>query len=271
MVVIIVLSWILLLFALVHFGVLKRWTLWMKISPLIVYLISMLFLFIPMGSGAPAGPLTVMAYSVQVAPHVSGVVTDVPIKAGVLGQKETLTGTGAGGQTDVEQYDAEVKSLTAQLEAATWDLEQTTVKAPADAYVPNQGIQPGTRVNAGVAVMPDISKKAIVLNVPQNGYRNIRVGHRAELAFEMYPGQVFKGKVKYIAPANAAGELTPTGLVASIKSSSEPFLVELELDEPLDLLPPGAVGTGAVYTDSLQITHPVRAVILRGRTWLNYL
>jgi multidrug resistance efflux pump len=117
----------------------------------------------------------------------------------------------------------------------------------------------------------DTESKVIVVNIAQNGYRNVKVGNRAELVFELYPGQVFKGKVRYIVPANSAGEITPSGLVATIKSASEPFLIELELDEPIDTLPAGAVGTAAIYTDSLKITHPVRAVMLRGRTWLNYL
>ena len=306
MVVAIVVAWTLLLFALVALGIFKKWTFWMKVSPLIVYILSMVFLFIPMGSGAPAGPLTVMAYSVQVAPHVSGIVTEIPIKAGVpvkkgdlllkidptpfaarvdqikaqlelaklrREQKETLAERGTGRRTDLEQFEAEVNILNAQLKAATWDLEQTEVRAPGDGYVPNQGIQPGARVNAGVPIMPflDITRKTIALKVRQNGYRNIQVGQPAEVALEMYPGQIFKGKVTYIVPANATGELMPTGLVAQIKSASEPFLVELELDEPPANLPPGAVGTAAVYTESLRLTHPVRRVILRGRTWLNYL
>jgi RND family efflux transporter MFP subunit len=306
MVIAIVVAWTALVWVLVATGVLSRWTTWMKLSPLAVYLLAMAFLFIPMESGAPAGPLTVMAYSVQVAPNVSGVVTDVPIKAGIpvkkgdtlfkidptafaakveqtkvqlslantrLEQKKTLVESGSGRRTEFEQAESDVKALSAQLEAAEWELEQTIIRSPSDGYVPNQSVQPGARVNAGVPVMPflESTRKAIALQIPQNGYRHIRAGQPAEVVFELYPGQVFPGKVKLLVPANASGQLTPNGLVALIKTGSEPFLVELELDKDLDPLPPGAVGTGAVYTDHLRITHPVRRVMLRGGTWLNFI
>ena len=192
MVILIVLTWTVLLWLLVRVGVLKRWTTWMKVSPLIVYLLAMVALFIPMGSGAPAGPLTVMAFSVQIAPSVSGIVTEVPVKAGVplkkgdvllkidptpfaaradqikaqlklanlrRDQKADLAAKGSGRQTDLEEAEADVGTLKAQLDAATWDLQQTTIRAPTDGYVPNPAIQPGARVNAGVAVIPFIDSE----------------------------------------------------------------------------------------------------------------
>lgn len=306
MVMLIVLSWIALLWVLVRTGVLKKWATWMKLSPLIVYLIAMVALFIPMSSGAPAGPLTVMAYSVQVAPTVSGIVTEVPIKAGApmkkgdvlmkidptpftarvdqinaqltlarlrLEQKGELAARGTGRQTDFEQAQSDVATLETQLDAAKWDLQQTTLQAPSDSYVPNQGIQPGARVNAGVAVMPflDSERRAILAQIPQNGYRYIRVGQPAEIAFELYPGRIFKGKVNFLVPANPIGELTPTGLAISIKSASEPLLIEVTLDENIDPLPPGTVCTTAVYTEHLRLTHPVRKVMMRFATWWNFL
>ena len=306
MVILIVLTWTALLWLLVRIGVLKRWTALMKVSPLIVYLLAMVALFIPMGSGAPAGPLTVMAYSVQVAPSVSGVVTEVPIKAGVpmkkgdvllkidptpfvarvdqikaqlalakvrLEQKGELVEKGHGRQTEFEQAQSDVATLKAQLDAAEWDLGQTVLRAPSDGYVPNQGIQVGARVNAGVAVIPflESERKSILVQVPQNGYRYIRVGQPAEIAFELYPGRIFKGKVNFLVPANPSGELTPSGLAISIHSESKPLLIEVVPDTEPDPLPPGTVGTAAVYTEQLRLTHPVRKVMIRMATWWNFI
>lgn len=307
MVLLIVFTWTALLWLLVRMGVLKRWTTLMMVSPLIVYVLAMVALFIPMGSGAPAGPLTVMAFSVQVAPSVSGIVAEVPAKAGVpmkkgdvllkidptpfaarvdqikaqlslanlrRDQKAALASRGTGRQTDLEEAEADVATLTAQLDAAAWDLQQTTIRAPSDGYVPAPGIlQPGARVNAGVAVMPflDSERKAILFQVPQNGYRYIRVGQPAEIAFDLHPGRIFRGTVNYLFRANPSGELTPSGLVATINSASQPLLVELVLESEPDPLPPGTVGTATVYTEHLRATHVVRKVIIRMTAWLNYL
>jgi hypothetical protein len=83
MVIAILVAWIALLWLLVAVGVFERWTLWMKLSPVVLYLVLTIGLIIPMTQSAPLGPAAVLAYSVQVAPNVSGSVTEVPVKAGV--------------------------------------------------------------------------------------------------------------------------------------------------------------------------------------------
>ena len=173
----------------------------------------------------------------------------------------------------MEQTESDVEQLSAQLSAATWDLEQTTVRAPSNGYVPNQGLQPGTRVNAGGAVMPfiDNSRLVIAMLVAQSSSRYIRVGQHAEINFEMFPGEIFPGQVKFIVPANQEGQVTPSGITVSLKTSSQPFIVELSLDRQIDHLPPGSVGLATIYTESLPITHAVRKVMIRGNSWLNYL
>ena len=47
--------WMVFLWILVKIKVLKRWALWMKLSPLAIYLGVMAVLFIPMNFGAPVG------------------------------------------------------------------------------------------------------------------------------------------------------------------------------------------------------------------------
>lgn len=39
----------------------------------------------------------------------------------------------------------------------------------------------------------------------------------------------------------------------------------------LGMLPGGAFGTGAIYTDSVKITHIIRKVMIRMTAWLNYI
>lgn len=307
MVVVALLLWIGLLWLLVAIGFLQRWRLWMKLSPLVLYLILMVGLIIPMTHSAPAGGTAALSYSVQMAANVSGTVSELPIKAGVplrkgeilfkldptpfeakvegikaqlklaklrLDQKSKLAETGSGRVTELEQAEADVGQLSAQLDAAVWDLEMTVVRAPTDGYVPNQALQTGARVNAGVPVMPfiDASQQVVAMKVAQADFRHIRTGQPAEIIFEMYPGMTFAGRVKFIVPANPEGQVTPSGLALSAKSvSREPFIVELALDKRIDYLPPGSVGEAAVYTESLPITHVIRKVMIRMKSLLNYL
>lgn len=307
MVVVALVLWIVLLWLLVAVGVFPKWSLWMKLSPAVLYLVMMIGLIIPMTHGAPAGPAAALAYSVQMAPNVSGTVIEVPIKAGVplkkgevlfkldpapfkakvegieaqlklaklrLDQKSKLAESGSGRVTELEQAEADVGLLKAQLDAANWDLEMSVVRAPSDGFVPNQALQAGARVNAGTPVMPfiDASQQVVAMRVPQSDFAHIRAGQPAEIIFEMYPGATFPGQVRFVMPANPEGQVTPSGLALSAKSvQREPFIVELALDRRIDYLPPGSVGEATVYTDYVPITHIIRKVMLRMNSFLNYL
>jgi hypothetical protein len=76
---------------------------------------------------------------------------------------------------------------------------------------------------------------------------------------------------------NAAAQMQPSGILPLAPSPADPampFAVVLELDdEGLDLstIPGGAVGTAAIYTDSVAATHIIRRVMVRMEAWMNYL
>ena len=50
------------------------------------------------------------------------------------------------------------------------------------------------------------------------------------------------------------------------------MIVELD-DKAVDLasIPGGAVGTAAIYTDSVTATHVIRRVMMRMEAWMNYI
>src|SRR5215475_15839552 len=112
--------YIALLFALVWLGVIKFNTFW-KVSPFILLLILNLALFIPMGWGAPQGPVLVIRNSVAIVPDVAGEVTEVPVTANApLKAGDILF------KIDPTPYHAQVKTLEAQLKLSTTRLAQMT-------------------------------------------------------------------------------------------------------------------------------------------------
>src|ERR1700756_1887116 len=169
--------YLVLLFALVRFGIVTFNLFW-KCSPFIVLLLLNLLLFIPMGWGAPQGAALVVRNAVSIIPNVAGEVIDVPVegntalKAGDvlfridpvpyeapvraieaqlklsatrLAQMTQLFERDSGRGFDVEQRQSEVDQLKAQLESAKWNLDKTTVRAPADGYVTNLALRKGAR------------------------------------------------------------------------------------------------------------------------------
>ena len=112
--------YITLLFALVWIGLIRFNTFW-KVSPLIVLLLLNLGLFIPMGWGAPQGSALVFRNAVSIVPDVAGEVTEVPVTANMpLKAGDILF------RIDPTPYDAQVKTIAAQLKLSDTRLSQMT-------------------------------------------------------------------------------------------------------------------------------------------------
>lgn len=239
-------------------------TFW-KISPVVVLPALLVALFIPMGWGAPSGPAALLRNSVQILPSVAGEVVDVPVaantpvKAGDVlfridpttyqaqvdtlqaqlkvaelrrSQFAELQGRDSGRAFDVQQR--EVEQLRAQLDAAKWNLDRTTVRAPADGYVTNLGLRKGARVTAQSPVMAFIDSSEAILGaeVPQISVRYVTVGQPVEVTFRPLPGAVFPGRVEVIVQAFASGQTQVSGsAIAPSEVQAAPFIVRIRLDD----------------------------------------
>ncbi|MGM4964580.1 HlyD family secretion protein [Tardiphaga sp. 1201_B9_N1_1] len=302
-------TYLVLLFVLVHFKIV-RFNLFWKLSPFIVIVLVMFGLLIPMGWGAPQGSTLVIRNSVAIVPDVAGEVVEVPVAANVplkagdvlfridptpydatvkailaqstladqrLAQMTELFERNAGRGFDVEQRTAEADQAKAQLEGARWNLEKTTVRAPADGYVTNLALRKGARV-ANLPLTPamafiDTSSTIIGVEIAQNDARYVRPGQPVEATFKFLPGRVFGGKVESVLQAIATGQVQTSGAAATPRTiQASPFVVRIVLDDPevASTLPAGSTGDAAIYTDRLRATHVVRKVLLRQTAILNY-
>jgi len=280
-----------------------------KISPVIVLLVLLLGLFIPMGWGAPSGPVALLRNSVQIIPSVSGEVAEIavtantPLKAGDilfridpttykaqvqaidaqlkfaqlrLSQMSELYQKDAGRGFDVQQRQAEVDQLQAELDGAKWNLDKTTVVAPADGYVTNLALRKGARVTGQTPVMAfiDTSKVLLGAEIPQIDARYIGNGQPAEVTFKAFPGQVYAGRVETVLRAISTDQTVVTGAaVAPSLIQSAPFVVRIKLDDSgVGLrLPGGSTGTAAIFTDHVKASHVIRQVLLRQIAITNYI
>jgi RND family efflux transporter MFP subunit len=302
--------YLVLLFLLVHFRIV-RFNLFWKASPAIVLVLLMFGLLIPMGWGAPQGNAIVVRNAVSIVPDVAGEVTEVPVvpnaplRAGDilfkidptpfeaqvkaidaqlklsktrLSQMTQLFERDAGRGFDVEQRQSEVDQLSGQLEGAQWNLDKTVVRAPVDGYVTNLALRKGARV-ANLPLSPvmafiDTSNTIIGVEINQIDARFIEPGQDVEVTFKFIPGKVFAGKVESVLQALATGQAQTSGTAVLPKAiEAAPFVVRVKLDDA-DIarqLPAGAAGAAAIYTDHLKPTHVVRRVILRQYAILNYI
>jgi multidrug resistance efflux pump len=176
-------------------------------------------------------------------------------------------------QADAQKVASEFDQAKAELEAAQWRLGQTTVRAPFDGYVTSVLLRPGARVTADsdpVMSFVEESWQEVVVQINQINLRNVAVGQPAEIIFKLYPGQVFAGKVQKIMNSGSSGTLAPSGLAPeSFEIHAEPFWVVIEMDDESIDLPPGAVGSVAIYTGPGPSVF-FRKLSLRMENWLNF-
>ena len=112
--------YLVLLFALVRFGIVAFNLFW-KSSPFIVLLLLNIGLFIPMGWGAPQGPALVVRNAVSIVPDVAGEVAEVPVSANTPLKAGDVLFT-----IDPTPYRAQVKTIEAQLKLSSTRLAQMT-------------------------------------------------------------------------------------------------------------------------------------------------
>jgi RND family efflux transporter MFP subunit len=304
---VLLLGYIALLALFVWLGLIPFNRFW-KFSPVIVALALLFGLFIPMGWGAPSGAAVVARNSVQVVPSVAGEVIEVPVVANKplkegdilfridpttyqaqvdaieaqlkfaelrLGQYTQLQRADSGRAFDVQQRESEVDQLKAQLDGAKWNLDKTTVRAPADGYVTNVALRKGARVTAQSPVMAfiDTSETIFAVAIPQIYTRYIANGQPIEVTFKTLPGMVFTGRVEEILQAIASGQTQTSGLaVAPTDVETAPFIIRIKLDDEAAArrLPAGSTGLAAIFTDHVAITHVIRRVVLRQTAILSY-
>lgn len=270
-----------LLFLLVRMKIVPWNTFW-KISPVIWMVLLFVILLIPMTWGAPSGPILVLRQAVAIVPNVAGEVIDVPVepnkplKAGDvlfridpapyeaqvrqieaqlelakirLAQATELEQKKAGPLTNVQQRQAEVDQLNAQLAAAKWNLDKTVVRAPSDGFVTNVGLRKGARVAAFpvAAVMAFIETADTIggVQVQQIYARHVAPDQSVELAFKFLPGKVYGGRVVALLPATALGQGQATGsAIQRVDILPVPFVVRIKLDDQTlaERLPAGTTG-----------------------------
>jgi multidrug resistance efflux pump len=96
----------------------------------------------------------------------------------------------------------------------------------------------------------------------------------AEVAFDAIPGRVFKGEVEVVLDAGVEGQVQPTGTLIDPESRQEPgrALARIKVTEDLSTyqLPAGSAGQVAVYTEHWHHFAIIRRILLRMKSWMNY-
>jgi multidrug resistance efflux pump len=184
----------------------------------------------------------------------------------------------AAAKAQLAAVNAQISSVEAQIADAKWKLSETTFYAPADGYVVNLQLRPGSTAGqfVGRPVMSFVETEQWVIGLfSQNELRRIEAGNEAEIALRTYPNRIIKCKVDSIVWASGQGQLPIGGMLPETGVAPMPpgrFAVKLAVADKEDVfLAAGAVGNGAVYTNHMEFLHIIRKVIMRVGTKLDAL
>lgn len=183
-------------------------------------------------------------------------------------------------QLSIDVAKASVVDAENALQNATYNLNQTSIKAPADGYVTNVQVRPGLLVSAGsgpvmtfVHAASSSSQRVIVATFPEKNYLRIRPNQYAEVALDGYPGMILTGRVLNTIDVSGAGQLDASGKLPTSLVDGKPttFAVRIQLDDSELRLPGGAKGQAAIYTEDMQIAGIPVMFLIRAKSWMNYL
>jgi multidrug resistance efflux pump len=170
--------------------------------------------------------------------------------------------------------------LRNELADAQYDLDQTVVRAPTGGFVTELALRPGVYVvpapfrPAMVFVNDSQRDRALAAAFQQNALQRVKAGDEAEILFKGIPGRVFKAKVRLVIDAIAGGQLQTTGTLVNVGAvvPADRALVIFDLVDDISgyQVPLGSVGEAAIYTEHFHELSLLRKILLRMRSWQNY-
>jgi multidrug resistance efflux pump len=179
----------------------------------------------------------------------------------------------------VKGVNTDVARLQADLDTAKFNLEQSVVRAPSDGTVQQNFLRPGMYA-ASLPLRPVMiflhnEKPKFTAAFLQNSAQRIEEGSEAEFILPAVPGRFFKGKVAAVGAFIPQGQLQPSGNLIDpeqIKGEGR-ILVGIEPEDSISkyLIVPGSTAQVAIYTHHMHHLAILRKVLLRMKSWTNYL
>ncbi len=183
--------------------------------------------------------------------------------------------------SEINGVNTSVAAVQAELEQARFYLDNTLMVAPEDGYLINLQARPGMvssefRIGAIASFVCD-ADRYLLANFFQENLKYVKPGQEVEAAIDLYPGQIFKGKVLAIWQGSGAGQMLPSGTLPNFQAvpTDRPqgqFAVAIRLDDPEQAkFPIGTQGRAAIYANPDSWFVPLRKILLRAYTWFNWI
>jgi multidrug resistance efflux pump len=139
---------------------------------------------------------------------------------------------------EIAQAKSAVEAAQAKVQWIRTQLDETVIKAPADALVEKLDLETGDLVSAGkpVAVLVRTGSLWVRTYLPQAQLRFARPGIKANVRVDVYPGTDFDGVIRRIHLEN---DSTPSKLLSRDERALQVVQTEVMIADPENMLRPG--------------------------------
>lgn len=182
-------------------------------------------------------------------------------------------------ESQINGVNTTVASAQSELEQSQFKLDETVVLAPTDGYVSQVALRPGMMA-VPLPLVPVMTfvhseEKFYIGAFRQNASQRLKPGYEADFIFRALPGRVFQGEVIEMLPAIAEGQVQANGSLISSETldTGGRLLVKLKVHDDLSEfnLPLGSAAEIAVYSEHLEHVSMMRKILIRMKSWQNYL
>jgi multidrug resistance efflux pump len=171
-----------------------------------------------------------------------------------------------------------VVEARSQLAQAQYFLKNTTILAPEDGMIVSQQAEPGLVVGTvrlgAIAAFVTNDAPYILATFRQQNLKFVQPGQEVEVALDLYPGEILKGRVKAVWWATSQGQFLPSGRLPEFVLPRLPghIAVEITFDAPdAQLIPTGAHAAVAIYTGGAKSFEFLRRINIRIYSFGNFI
>jgi multidrug resistance efflux pump len=182
---------------------------------------------------------------------------------------------------DEGDFNSRVQQAIAAVDQAKVNLERTAVVAPTSGVVTDVRVDSGSFAAAGAPQMTFIATDEVWVQADftENNLGHVERGDTVEIAFDVFPGRVFDGKVRATG-FGVAVDSAPLGSLPTIQNNRQwlreaqrfPVIVEFELaPEEMGKLKVGAQASVMIYADDGLVLNSLGKLSMRISSLLSYL
>jgi multidrug resistance efflux pump len=184
-------------------------------------------------------------------------------------------------KSEIDGVNTVVANMEAQLLQAQYYLDNTSLTAPEDGRIINLQVRPGMvsgiyRIGGIAALIAD-ADRYVLATFYQENLKYVQPGQPVEVALDLYPGQIFAGRVGTIWRGNGVGQYLPSDEIPRFEQPAPnapqgQYAVKITLDDPdQSKFPIGAQGSAAIYTGGERgAWAALRKISIRAHSWFNW-